>query len=1354
VTAASGSPDDIQAAVNQAIQEAENTGEMAVVIIPEGTWTFEPYNTGRFDDRGRHTGVKFIVPDEGLWIKGAGLNGTGHPKTILQMPAWPEAQGGPDMTSMFFIIGGYDVGPKQLGSWHFGGKLRISYITFIGRPEDGVSTQSDDAIWLESCKDFRVDHCDFYWMGGVGVGILDHWTQIYRAENGETGDPGRISQGVVDHCNFYDIYKDPIGTNGYGVGISRSWYWSKTPWEENIWKVMGTAASGQGAVYVEDCYFKGTRHAVSGNNGGVYCLRNSIIEDQWLHEAATTGHPCRTDTYGMRAHEIYNNTIKYTGTHGTRFRGIHMEGGGGLVYDNIIEGTTGFPFGESGNLVWAFHFQGCEAENYYSECPICSHPRGHLKDMYVWDNQVSYVDAKYVAEGGICQDEAPPIEGVEYFTDAVYDVATLVASKSTAAGYSYQPFQYPHPLTIEGVTAASGYWSDIQAAVNQVAAAGGGNVYIPEGTFNFVEDGEWYYTSVVNVPAGVNIFGASNPRDANGHVLNDDYKTVLVLPWNAPGNSGQVDNIQWFRFYGSGDPSKPSRFSDIKLIGYRSIDPNARRCGTYDPTLVSPGNPGGMIPLSEQCDTYGQDLDPDTSGPEGECVPCSVQHAIRVEDVIDMRIDHCYFENTCGKAVMFSGTVCRGVIDHCKAINTYGRIYPYDQLTAGYGFYNAIHHLAWDDNIYNVVGHYTDYTIFIEDCYLSHWRHTVVSNYGSHIVFRHNVIEDEYGWGSYDAHGGGSAGVPTLIGTRAVEVYNNKFINPDPNEPVDPTTEERRGHTEAMWIRGGGGAIFNNIVTGSGTYPGIYDRAIYLSAEAAMVGDETIQFTNPHDIYIWNNNFGDASMWIDPKLNLNLDYFFEQMPLPYNTIDTPNAPGYGAGLTYDNPYPYPHPLTLGEAPSQEQVSISGKLVNKLNQPLQANIIVYNLGTTQIKTSDTTSDGNYDLSVSPNTYDLQYSLTNFFIENFFIKLSSLNIASSISNVINYVTNINNQNVSFITDITDTQIIQTYSPQKPQRILINGTPVSEVSSYSQLTDNTWFYDSTEKKLYVKAIPSPPAGYCGDDVCQATEDCSSCPTDCGTCPLVCGDGTPYEQCSSTKPLYCDNNGNLINYCTQCDCPSGQTCNTTTETCYSTGYIFSDDFESGNLNIWTGTWTTTGETVTVVTTDPYQGTYHLNAKSDGSSIGERSAVYKNIAAQGILYMQAYVKFKQVPDSSGEQVAFFWFYNIASGRALAQGHLDYSGGTAKWGVNYNSGPTWTSFTSTTTANATTWYSVELYWKKGSTDGLCKLYVNGIEIVSITGKDTDDFGDANRVYVGDLWDNFAVENYIDNAFVDETYIGP
>ncbi|MBI5061501.1 MAG: CehA/McbA family metallohydrolase [Candidatus Aenigmarchaeota archaeon] len=60
---------------------------------------------------------------------------------------------------------------------------------------------------------------------------------------------------------------------------------------------------------------------------------------------------------------------------------------------------------------------------------------------------------------------------------------------------------------------------------------------------------------------------------------------------------------------------------------------------------------------------------------------------------------------------------------------------------------------------------------------------------------------------------------------------------------------------------------------------------------------------------------------------------------------------------------------------------------------------------------------------------------------------------------------------------------------------------------------------------------------------------------CQTKCVDDTPYGQCNlSMKPKYCDN-GNLVNRCGTCGCPSGATCQAdgscTTTTCDSSSYL-----------------------------------------------------------------------------------------------------------------------------------------------------------------------------------------------------------
>ncbi|MDH5788360.1 MAG: hypothetical protein OEZ40_08740, partial [Candidatus Bathyarchaeota archaeon] len=286
-------------------------------------------------------------------------------------------------------------------------------------------------------------------------------------------------------------------------------------------------------------------------------------------------------------------------------------------------------------------------------------------------------------------------------------------------------------LPLFEVTASSGSAADIQTAVDQVAAvAERGKVHIPPGNFNFVNVGEEWRT--VNVPAGIDILGASSPKEAvsehagitHSGYFNEGFfdspssgtwLTVLQMPWDVP------DFNNWFDIIGDWHSPKPTRFSDIKIQGYRSFNSSSitRHCG------------------------------------------------INIIGVIDFRIDHCMFEHVTWGAVGIpllyqQNLECNGVIDHCKFINIHG----YDNLvngansTIGYGisigraYYAASGQVPVPfDPTMDILGKYNTHAVFIEDCYFSKWRHCVTAHHGGYYVFRHNIINLDFGHWSLDVHG-------------------------------------------------------------------------------------------------------------------------------------------------------------------------------------------------------------------------------------------------------------------------------------------------------------------------------------------------------------------------------------------------------------------------------------------------------------------------------------------------------------------------------------------------------------------------------------------------------------------------
>ena len=379
-------------------------------------------------------------------------------------------------------------------------------------------------------------------------------------------------------------------------------------------------------------------------------------------------------------------------------------------------------------------------------------------------------------------------------------------------------------ISIPNVTAKSGSAKDIQSAVNWVVAHGGiGNVYVPEGTFNFVENGEPWMTVVI--PAGVNLFGAPTERDANGQVV--EWKTVLVMPWDVPGND-TIGIPAWFTISGNRDPNKSSRFSDIKLVGYRDIDPNST----------------------------------------------SLHFAIVVDGVINFRIDHCYFRHTTEGILTVRSC---GVIDHCKLVNVYGVPYgpdgSWETRTIGYGVAvagNWDKPFEWETDATKILGQYTNYSVYIEDCYFSKWRHCTVATFNGHVILRYSIVDNDFAYGSVDIHGGDES----HAGGRAVEVYDNIFKDPDPNWNRDSVS----------FHRGGAGVYFNNTVSGSPCY----------ARFVTMINENPYEQYHVNDVYIWNNNLTSGVVLVQvigEGIKENEQYYL-------------HAPSWYM------PYPYPHPLTL------------------------------------------------------------------------------------------------------------------------------------------------------------------------------------------------------------------------------------------------------------------------------------------------------------------------------------------------------------------------------------------------------------------------------------------------------------
>jgi hypothetical protein len=312
-------------------------------------------------------------------------------------------------------------------------------------------------------------------------------------------------------------------------------------------------------------------------------------------------------------------------------------------------------------------------------------------------------------------------------------------------------------ISTNEVTAKSGSPQDIQAAVDWIAAAGGGTVHVPAGTFRW--NGE-----TVNSVGGVNIIGAGWAGcDGHPNFLSYTASTILHNTKAAPFNvMFDIDSSN----------HKPFRISGIQFEGNVT---------------------------SSNDDVEGAGI------------------AIGGE-VVDFRVDHCTFINFPNIAVWMgnyeTGTI-RGVIDHCVIDNPYKDVYgtpghPGSGGMWGYGAYASGPAYSWDTNISHFLGKYdtapSGFPIFyIEDNHFSSCRHATDCIQGGWDCVRYNLIDlpRPQNFGEVDIHGPAEGG---WTSGRGVEVYNNTIV----------CSPDYAGSGQAIWIRGGGGAIYNNTFVNQG----------------------------------------------------------------------------------------------------------------------------------------------------------------------------------------------------------------------------------------------------------------------------------------------------------------------------------------------------------------------------------------------------------------------------------------------------------------------------------------------------------------------------------------------------------
>jgi hypothetical protein len=163
----------------------------------------------------------------------------------------------------------------------------------------------------------------------------------------------------------------------------------------------------------------------------------------------------------------------------------------------------------------------------------------------------------------------------------------------------------------------------------------------------------------------------------------------------------------------------------------------------------------------------------------------------------------------------------------------------------------------------------------------------------------------------------------------------------------------------------------------------------------------------------------------------------------------------------------------------------------------------------------------------------------------------------------------------------------------------------------------------------------------------------------------------------------------------------------------------------------------------------------SNGNGGTETAYCYKTIASSAELYARGYF-YASASGIADNDDRFYFLIFRAGSQPLAFAGWRQTGGVVKWNLLIRDGTGWAGAFSAVSPSLNQWYCVELHWKKDATSGVGELWIDGVLVCSITGKNTAYYGNVNRVDFGlpELVNCGATTIYGDQAKISNTYIGP
>jgi hypothetical protein len=204
----------------------------------------------------------------------------------------------------------------------------------------------------------------------------------------------------------------------------------------------------------------------------------------------------------------------------------------------------------------------------------------------------------------------------------------------------------------------------------------------------------------------------------------------------------------------------------------------------------------------------------------------------------------------------------------------------------------------------------------------------------------------------------------------------------------------------------------------------------------------------------------------------------------------------------------------------------------------------------------------------------------------------------------------------------------------------------------------------------------------------------------------------------------------------------------------VFFDGFETGDVSAWTTTATTTGTTVSVVSTAKHTGTYSFK-----SGNVQNSAAWAYVAKQlgtplSTVYLRTYLMVDSEPSATFN---FLTFRSNANGTIAI---LQYNGAAHKWSARCCINGSWNEYTQsgTTQIVPNKWFFIEFAMVMSATVGQANIWINDTQIVNQTNINTAARGNVDLFYVGPYnlsgAQAVAINTNYDDVVISDAKIGP